>query len=104
VVRCLAELDGDLYVLTSLGCHENFSPTGRRSNQVLALSLSPLEARRADSRVALLIGNAAYQNTPALANPGNDAEDTAAALRRAGFNVHFEKDLTKRGMERALAA
>jgi Caspase domain len=69
----------------------------------LALLLSLLEVR-ADSRVALVIGNAAYQNTAALANPENDAEDTAAALRRVGFNVHFERNLTKRGMERALAA
>jgi uncharacterized caspase-like protein len=69
----------------------------------LALLLSLSEVR-AESRVALVIGNAAYQNTAALANPENDAEDTAAALRRVGFNVHFERNLTKRGMERALAA
>ncbi|HEY6257901.1 MAG TPA: DUF6719 family protein [Xanthobacteraceae bacterium] len=58
---------------------------------------------QAESRVALVIGNSAYQNTPALANPGNDADDMAAALKRVGFTVHLEHNLDKRGMERATA-
>jgi hypothetical protein len=35
----------------------------------------------AEKRVALVIGNSAYQNTPALPNPKNDATDMAAALQ-----------------------
>src|SRR5262245_43583772 len=58
---------------------------------------------RADKRVALVIGNSSYQNTPALANPDHDAEDMTAALKRVGFEVIFERDLDKRGMEQALA-
>jgi hypothetical protein len=57
----------------------------------------------AEKRVALVIGNGAYVNTPALTNPVNDAEDMAAALQRVGFTVQVERDLTKRGMEGALA-
>jgi hypothetical protein len=57
----------------------------------------------AEHRVALVIGNAAYQNTAALANPSHDAEDMAAALQRLGFTVFSGSDLNKRGMERALA-
>jgi len=58
---------------------------------------------RAEHRVALVIGNAAYQNTAPLGNPINDAEDIAAALERVGFTIQLERDLTKRGMENALA-
>jgi hypothetical protein len=58
---------------------------------------------RSQKRVALVIGNSAYQNTPALANPINDAEDIAAALKRLGFTVIHEQDLSKRGMEGAIA-
>jgi uncharacterized caspase-like protein len=36
-------------------------------------------------RVALVIGNAAYTNAPALGNPVNDANDMCAALRSVGF-------------------
>lgn len=45
-------------------------------------------------RVALVIGNAAYINAPALGNPVNDATDMCAALGSVGFttlchvNVH----------------
>ncbi len=34
----------------------------------------------ADKRVALVIGNSAYQNAGKLANPANDATDTAKVL------------------------
>ncbi|MGH6825108.1 tetratricopeptide repeat protein [Methyloceanibacter sp.] len=53
-------------------------------------------------RVALVIGNSAYQNTTPLPNPSNDASDVAAALKRLGFTtVIEEKDLDKRGMDDA---
>lgn len=60
-------------------------------------------AAHAEKRVALVIGNSTYQNTPALTNPTNDAEDLAAALERVGFTVQIERDLTKQAMEGALA-
>jgi uncharacterized caspase-like protein len=41
-------------------------------------------------RVALIIGNSAYQNTDPLANPANDARDIAAALKRVGFQEVIE--------------
>ncbi|MFN3348323.1 caspase family protein [Pseudorhodoplanes sp.] len=40
-----------------------------------------------DKKVALVIGNAIYQNVVPLKNPANDAADMGDALRRAGFNV-----------------
>lgn len=42
---------------------------------------------RAERRIALVIGNAAYMHVPALPNPANDAGDIAASLSRLGFAV-----------------
>ena len=55
----------------------------------------------AEKRVALVIGNGAYKNAPRLPNPRNDAEDVAAALKRAGFETVVATDLDKAGMEEA---
>jgi hypothetical protein len=41
----------------------------------------------ADKRVALVIGNAAYQNVARLPNPVNDGATMAATLKDAGFDV-----------------
>jgi len=49
-------------------------------------------------RVALVIGNSAYENAPALANPANDAADMAAALRDLDFVVVEGIDLKNRDM------
>jgi hypothetical protein len=43
--------------------------------------------RAGERRVALVIGNGAYQNASRLANPVNDAADVAAALRELGFEL-----------------
>jgi uncharacterized caspase-like protein len=55
-----------------------------------------------ERRVALVIGNGAYESTAALANPRNDATDIAVSLKRLGFEVVDGQDLSKRGMEQAL--
>ena len=57
---------------------------------------------QAERRIALVIGNSAYQNTPELKNPKNDATDMAASLRRLGFEVFEGHDLDKRSMERMI--
>ena len=41
----------------------------------------------ADKRVALLIGNSAYQNVARLPNPASDADAVAQLLKNAGFDV-----------------
>jgi hypothetical protein len=58
----------------------------------------------AEKRVALVIGNSAYQTVPALANPKHDAEDIAAALTRLGFGVTLQRDLTTTAFDSALDA
>jgi uncharacterized caspase-like protein len=54
-------------------------------------------------RVALVIGNAAYDGDAALKNPVNDATDIAVALRRIGWNVTLVTDADHRGFNRAVA-
>lgn len=76
---------------------------GVRAILVAVVALMLGSAAHAERRIALVIGNSTYQNTPALANPGNDAQDLAAALTKVGFNVDFQRNLTKQGMEAAIA-
>ncbi|CAN7623641.1 caspase domain-containing protein [Mesorhizobium amorphae] len=47
----------------------------------------------ADRRVALVMGNSAYQNVPGLPNPKNDASDMTAKLKDLGFEVVTGLDL-----------
>jgi hypothetical protein len=58
---------------------------------------------KADKRVALVIGNGAYQNTAGLTNPLNDATDIATALKAVGFDVLIERNVNKRSLENAMA-
>jgi len=58
----------------------------------------------AEKRVALVIGNAAYQHTAALKNPSNDATDMARTLRDLDFEVIDGTDLSKRDMIRRIRA
>ena len=63
----------------------------------------PALAQPQERRVALVIGNSAYKNAPALPNTPNDARDTAEALRKVGFEVVDGIDLDKRGMDAAVS-
>ncbi|UPJ69216.1 caspase family protein [Bradyrhizobium sp. 191] len=57
----------------------------------------------AANRVALVIGNSAYKNAAALANPANDAAIVEETLKRAGFSVvQTRTDLQASEMRRAL--
>jgi len=66
---------------------------------VLLISVSPSNA--ASKRVALVIGNGAYQNVPTLTNPPRDATDVARTLERLGFAVTLAIDLTLSEMKKA---
>ena len=60
---------------------------------------TPSEARR----VALVIGNSAYQHVPELKNPLNDARDIAKTLKSIGFeDVNLKENLDYRAMRMAL--
>ncbi len=69
---------------------------------VMAAMLAISPAVRAETRVALVIGNSAYRNTPALPNPRNDAAAVAAALPPLGFSVLTGFDLDRTGTESIL--
>jgi uncharacterized caspase-like protein len=67
---------------------------------ILALSYT---SAFADKRVALVIGNSAYQNAPRLANPASDAAAMAATFRNANFDiVESRADLSATEMRRTL--
>jgi uncharacterized caspase-like protein len=61
---------------------------------LLATALQANAARR----VALVVGNGAYQNAPNLPNPPNDAKAVAEALRGLGFEVIEAVDLDQPDM------
>ena len=56
----------------------------------IALSTEDRGIKLHIERLALVIGNSAYQKAP-LKNPLNDAEDMAATLRNLGFKVILKK-------------
>lgn len=55
-----------------------------------------------EKRLALVIGNANYQFAGQLRNPGNDARDMSANLKKLGFTVIDGYDLTLAQMEQKL--
>src|SRR3954470_17464914 len=57
----------------------------------------------AEKRVALVIGNSAYQNVPALLNPARDASAIADSLERLQFRVTRLQDVNAAEMNRAVA-
>src|SRR5665647_1121814 len=57
----------------------------------------------AEKRVALVLGNSAYQNVAPLPNPSNDGAVIAATLKEAGFDiVDSRHDLSAAETRRAL--
>jgi uncharacterized caspase-like protein len=70
---------------------------------ILVALFAQLAPSYAEKRIALVIGNAHYKNTPALANPANDAGDVAQALSAVGFDVTLKLDAGKREIDQALA-
>ena len=68
----------------------------------LLLLMAPAQAEtRAEDRVALVFGMAAYQNVTALKNTVNDATALARTLEQIGFRVDVQMDATR---EETLAA
>ncbi|MEM7439766.1 MAG: caspase family protein [Pseudomonadota bacterium] len=56
----------------------------------------------AEKRVALVIGNSAYEHVSHLPNPQNDATDIAEALKRLGFDVDRSINMSFRDTRLAL--
>jgi hypothetical protein len=82
---------------------------GRRCTMVAAVALwmlalvSPVAAQapREEPRLALLIGNGTYRESP-LRNPVNDVRAMAQRFRELGFTVFAYENASKRTMETAI--
>src|SRR5215212_5716991 len=67
------------------------------------LVVAAVSVARAETRVALVIGNSAYTEVASLPNPSRDAETVAGAIRKAGFvSVRVVHDLGFDAMRRTL--
>jgi len=63
----------------------------------------PASAQQGDTRVALLIGNAAYPDAEApLRDPVNNVRALGEELRQRGFDVDISENLTKEAMRAAI--
>ena len=69
---------------------------------VVLLFVACLPAEAAGKRVALVVGNGAYQSVAQLPNPRKDAEAVSGALRKQGFEVVTAIDLTRVELEQAV--
>jgi hypothetical protein len=73
---------------------------------VLLIILGFAGPAAAEKRVALVIGNGAYQHADSLANPVTDARSMRTALTKIGFadaDIVYGENLAKRDFERAIA-
>jgi uncharacterized caspase-like protein len=71
------------------------------TSRAIAVKPAPQQSTGLESRVALVIGNGAYQTSP-LKNPPNDARAVSGALQRCGFQVQTLVNATLPQMEDAL--
>ncbi len=69
---------------------------------IVALLLAGIMPAQADTRMALVIGNAAYDNVSPLANPGRDARAIAEALKGLGFETTLVLDQDSSALKQAL--
>jgi hypothetical protein len=65
---------------------------------IATASLLMLHSARAESRLALVIGQSAYHSVPALPNPVRDARALAQVLTDAGFEVTSAFDVSEHQM------
>src|SRR5947208_14726190 len=64
--------------------------------------LLEIQSGLAGDRVALVIGNGAYQMVPILPNPSRDASDLARALERLNFQVTRLDNASAAAMRKSL--
>lgn len=74
------------------------------ATSILLFGVQGVTAGVREKRVALVIGNSQYINTPALRNPINDAQDITEKLRTLHFEVQIALDLTGAGLKEIVRA
>src|SRR5258708_30737228 len=69
-------------------------------------TLGSIAARdaRAETRVALVVGNAGHEHADVLANTVNDAVAVSSGLKNGGFDVDERDNLTVVELKRAVRA
>jgi uncharacterized caspase-like protein len=70
----------------------------------LSFAIGSILPAQAEKRVALLIGNDAYESVPQLRTAVNDARAVGATLRQLGFSVIIAENLSRRAMSETLLA
>src|SRR5262245_64707037 len=70
---------------------------------LVTLALTATAAPAAENRIALVIGNSAYETVTALPNPANDAQALADMLTAAGFEVISAPNLAQSEMRQAIS-
>jgi Caspase domain len=74
----------------------------RRLGAVIALLAGLSAPALAEKRVALVVGNDAYQNVPALQKAVNDSKTITDTLKQLGFTVISAQNLTRTAMSQKL--
>jgi len=92
-----------LLVCTALGSAQSGKRRQQDPRDVTGVPVPPT-ATTPERRVALVIGNAAYQYTAPLRNPANDAQDIARVLTALQFQVVLKTDATLDTMADAIFA
>jgi len=69
---------------------------------LFAANAANAAATATERRVALVVGNSAYEHTTPLRNPKNDAEAMTARLEKLGFEVFGGTDLDRRKLVESL--
>lgn len=82
----------------------NESKPRQRQETATSPKLPDLGTLPEGKRVALIIGNSAYEHAPPLPNPKNDATDLQESLKRLGFTVILGLDQSKIAMEGTVRA
>ncbi len=77
--------------MSSMRCRE-FASLSFSPSWLLLISSGSAFGAESGKRLALVIGNSAYENVTPLTNPANDATDMAAKLKSLQFDVLFATD------------
>lgn len=73
-------------------------PSNHVVSPVTTKTANAMDKNQIERRVALVIGNGAYQYTGQLPNPANDAQDIAQALKKFNFQVILKTDASLEAM------
>jgi uncharacterized caspase-like protein len=82
-----------LLVCAALGSAQSRKQGQKELRGLTGIPSTPQTSSR-ERRVALVIGNAAYQHTAPLTNPINDAQDMARVLKELQFQVILKTNAT----------